>query len=172
MAARTSCFAFKGKNEDLREIGEQLGVRDGARGQRAQGGEPAPHHRAADRGGRRLPPLVRALRPRAGGRVRDPGRDRARDRGPAAAHVRRANATAVRATTAEVEAYELVVSRARARDPAWPADPRGRHVLRAGDRARLRIRRPPTPVSETRFESRRSTDSARPPNAFRSHARR
>ena len=27
MAARTSCFAFKGKDEDLRVVGEKLGVR-------------------------------------------------------------------------------------------------------------------------------------------------
>ena len=53
---------------------------DGARGQRAQGRQPAPHHRAAHQRRRRLSPLVRALRPRAGGRVRDAGRDRGEHR--------------------------------------------------------------------------------------------
>ena len=41
VASRTSSFAFKGKNEDIREVGEQLNVGDGARGQRAQGRQPS-----------------------------------------------------------------------------------------------------------------------------------
>ena len=47
-----------------------------ARGQRAEGRDQAPDHRPADQRGGRLPSLVGALRPRNGGRVRDPGRDR------------------------------------------------------------------------------------------------
>ena len=52
----------------------------GARGQRAAGGAAASDHGAAHRRRQRVPPLVGAVRPGDGGRLRRPGRDRARDR--------------------------------------------------------------------------------------------
>ena len=49
VTARTSSFVFKGKHEDVREIGRDAGRRGRARGQRPQSGEPRAHHRAARR---------------------------------------------------------------------------------------------------------------------------
>src|SRR5437867_748758 len=60
--------------------GREARRQHGARGERAEGGEPDPHHRPAGERGRRLPPLVRPVRPRAGGCVRRPGRDRRQHR--------------------------------------------------------------------------------------------
>ena len=55
VASRTSSFAFKGKEVDVREIGEKLGVTIGARGERAKGRQQDPDHRAADQRRERLP---------------------------------------------------------------------------------------------------------------------
>ena len=50
-----------------------------ARRERAAGRQPSQGDGAADQGGRRLSSLVRTLRPRVDGHLRDPGRDYARD---------------------------------------------------------------------------------------------
>ena len=47
--ARTSAFAFRGKEQDIRKIAETLGVRHDPRRQRAPRRKPHPRHRAADR---------------------------------------------------------------------------------------------------------------------------
>jgi hypothetical protein len=63
VAARTSSFAFKGKNEDIETIANALRVRRG-RGKRPRSRQSRAHHRAADQRERRLSPLVGDLRPR------------------------------------------------------------------------------------------------------------
>jgi hypothetical protein len=47
VTARTSSFAFRGKEQDIRGIAE-AGCEDDSRGQRAAGGEPRPGDRAVD----------------------------------------------------------------------------------------------------------------------------
>ena len=56
------------------------------RRQHPPGRQPPPHQRAARGRGVGRAAVVRALRPRDGGRLRGPGRDRAEDRGGAAGH--------------------------------------------------------------------------------------
>ena len=46
--ARTSSFAFKGKNEDIRRIGQQLNVTNDFGRQCAQSWQPAAHNGATD----------------------------------------------------------------------------------------------------------------------------
>ena len=77
--ARTSAFAFKGKNEDIRRIAETLGVTNVLEGQRAPRRHPHPRDGAVDPRRRRHASLVAALRPRAGGHLRGAGRDRGGD---------------------------------------------------------------------------------------------
>ena len=55
---RTSSFQFKGRNEDLRVIGAEAQRRAHPGGERAEVGREGAHHRAADQGRGRLPPLV------------------------------------------------------------------------------------------------------------------
>ena len=50
VAARTSSFQFKGKNEDMREHRPEAQRGDDPRGERAQGGEPRPDHGPAREG--------------------------------------------------------------------------------------------------------------------------
>ena len=80
MIARTSAFAFKGRNEDVRRHRRGAGGDESAGRQREARGGPHPRDRPADLGGRRHASVVGALRPLDGGRVRHPGRDRAVDR--------------------------------------------------------------------------------------------
>ncbi len=47
VTARTSSFSFKGKNEDVRVIGEKLGVANLLEGSVRKDGTHAAHHRAA-----------------------------------------------------------------------------------------------------------------------------
>ena len=77
VVARNSSFVYKGKAVHLKQIGEELGVGYVVEGSRAQGWQPCPHHRPADRCRHRQPPLGRTLRPRPGGCVRRAGRDHA-----------------------------------------------------------------------------------------------
>ena len=78
--ARTSAFAFKGKQEDVRRIAEVLGVANVLEGSVRKAGNrirvTAQLIAAADG----EPSLVGALRSGARGRVCDSGRDRAGDR--------------------------------------------------------------------------------------------
>ena len=64
--ARNSSFIYKGKAVDIRQVGRELGVRYVLGGRRAQGGQSAAHHRAADRGRDRRASLGRPIRRRAG----------------------------------------------------------------------------------------------------------
>ena len=48
VTARTSSFAFRGKEQDIRSIAEALGVADDARRERPPGGKPNPRDCAAD----------------------------------------------------------------------------------------------------------------------------
>jgi serine/threonine-protein kinase len=73
VAARTSAFAFKGEEPGHPEGGRAVECWHRVGGECAQGGKPAARDSAARQRGRRLSPLVGALRPRARGRVRDPG---------------------------------------------------------------------------------------------------
>ena len=59
--ARTSAFAFRGKEQDIRKIAEDSGRGDNSRRQRAAGREPRPHYRAVDHRGRWQPFVVPAL---------------------------------------------------------------------------------------------------------------
>ncbi|PYT22269.1 MAG: hypothetical protein DMG57_35865 [Acidobacteria bacterium] len=61
--ARTSVFAFKGKNEDVRRIADVLGVDHILLRQRAKGGPSHPGHRATHRRRRWDASVVGTLRP-------------------------------------------------------------------------------------------------------------
>jgi class 3 adenylate cyclase len=58
VAARTSSFAFKGRNEDVRSIGTQLNVVAVLEGSVGEGRQQGAHQRAAGRHGQRLPSVV------------------------------------------------------------------------------------------------------------------
>ena len=73
VAARASAFSFKGKHAEPREIGEQLRVATILEGSIRRAGSRHPNHGAAHGGDRRISALVRALRPRAGRRLRRAG---------------------------------------------------------------------------------------------------
>ena len=109
VASRTSVFALKGVREDVRDArGPAQRERD-ARGLGAAGRPAAPDHRPAHQRARRADALVGALRPRAGRRVRHPGRDRADHRRHAARpRCSRTSATRRRcATPPTCKAYQL-----------------------------------------------------------------
>jgi tetratricopeptide (TPR) repeat protein len=123
VASRTSAFQFKGRSNDVREIGA-CSVWFGARRQRSQIRRSAADRGAARRHGRRLSPLVRDVRPAARGRVRDPDRDCAADHAHAAHEPRRREAAQVeRGGTTSSDAYEYYL--------------RGRALLRKHGAARL-----------------------------------
>ena len=63
VVARTSAFAFKGKNQDVRKIADDTRRHACARRQPAALRRSAAHHHAAHRGGRRDAHLVAILRP-------------------------------------------------------------------------------------------------------------
>ena len=84
VASRTSTFALKGRKEDVRSLGALLGVGTVLEGTVRRAGNRHPAHRPAERRGRRTAALVRALRPRRRGHLRDPGRDHRHDRADAA----------------------------------------------------------------------------------------
>ena len=75
VASRTSAFAFKGKNEDIGEIGRKLKVATVLEGSVTEGREQAPGDGPAGQRLGRLSPLVRTVRPRDGRRLRDSGRN-------------------------------------------------------------------------------------------------
>ncbi len=79
----------QGKERGHQRDRAQAQGRDGARGKRAESGRPPPGDGAAGERGRRISPLVGALRPSARRRVRDPGRDRGEHRQGAAARAER-----------------------------------------------------------------------------------
>ena len=80
VASRTSAFAYKGRNVDIREVGQRARRRNRARRQRAPGRRPGADHGAADRHRDRFSPLVGNLRPPARGHLPGAGRDRRGDR--------------------------------------------------------------------------------------------
>ena len=83
VTARTSSFAFKGKEIGVPEIARTLHVAQRAGRLGAQGGQLGTDHGAVDQGRHRRAPVVADLRPQARRHLRDPGRDRGR-RGEAA----------------------------------------------------------------------------------------
>jgi serine/threonine protein kinase len=58
VAGRSSAFQFKGKNEDVRTVGQKLNVANVLEGQRAAGRQSSSHHRGADEIGGWLSTLV------------------------------------------------------------------------------------------------------------------
>ena len=80
VVARNTAFMFKGQTLDVKDVARSQGVSSRARRQRPQGRHAGPHHRPADRRGRRRPCLGRPVRSRARRHFRDPGRDFEGDR--------------------------------------------------------------------------------------------
>ena len=89
VASRTVSFALKGKNEDLADVGSEAPRLHSSRRQRAENGKSRSHHGAARERRRRIPAVVRPLRPRDGGHLRDSGRHLAVDRESAARDTQR-----------------------------------------------------------------------------------
>jgi adenylate cyclase len=61
--ARNSCFTYKGRAADMKQVGRELGVRYALEGGLLQSRQSHPRHRAAGRGRHRQARLGRALRP-------------------------------------------------------------------------------------------------------------
>ena len=78
--ARNSSFTYKGKSVDIRTVGRELGVAQGARRLDPPRRQPHQDHRAADRRGDRRAYLGGALRPRSHRYLRGPGRSHPPDR--------------------------------------------------------------------------------------------
>ncbi len=76
VTARTSSFAYKGKDIDPREIGETLGVANILEGSVQRDGDQVANHHTAYRRKDRLPPLVKAIRQTTQRHLRGPGRNR------------------------------------------------------------------------------------------------
>ena len=74
--ARNSCFTYKGRAVDVKQVGRELGVRYVVEGGGAQSRQSAPRHCAARRGGEWQTRLGRTLRPRSRRHLRAAGRDR------------------------------------------------------------------------------------------------
>ena len=105
-SSRTSAFAFKGKQQDVRAIGAQLRVRGALEGSVRRAGRRLRVTTQLDRLPPGLPALVGAVRPGAGRPLRDAGRDLARHRRHAAANSVRRRHRLVRPPTDDLEAYE------------------------------------------------------------------
>ena len=78
--SRNSAFVHKGKPVKVQEVARELGVEYVVEGSVRKAGRPGAGHRPADRRRDRPPRLGRALRPRARGHLRHPGRGDRRDR--------------------------------------------------------------------------------------------
>ena len=104
--------------------------------------QPAAHHRPARGRGVGLAALVRALRPRDGGRLRGAGRDRAQDRRGAARHALAAGAGGDRdEADGEPAGLRPLPARPQLRAPPHPAGPRVRAAdVRERGLARPRVR--------------------------------
>ena len=131
----------RASNEDLRVIGEQLGVAHRARRLDPQAGRQRAHHRAADQGRRRLPPVVEDLRPQAHRYLRHPGRDQQGDHRSAvrADHERRRRAARRQYRPGglrHLPARAPVAGQASRR-----IHPAGRHPVRSGRDHRPEVRR-------------------------------
>ena len=73
VTARTSSFAFRGKEQDITRIAEALRVTEGTGRQRAPRRQPDSRHRAAHQRFGRVSSLVATLRSRDDGGIRDAG---------------------------------------------------------------------------------------------------
>ena len=106
--SRPTVLAYRDKPVTPVQIGQQLKAVLRAHRHPAAGGAAAADHGAARGHADRLPALVRALRPRDGGRVRGAGRDRAQDRRGAAHQLspQEQEALAVKPTD-NLQAYDL-----------------------------------------------------------------
>ncbi len=80
VAARTSAFAYKGRNVDVREVGKELGVETVLEGSVRQSGDQVRITAQLIDAGVGLSPLVGNLRPQDGGHLHGAGRDRDGDR--------------------------------------------------------------------------------------------
>ena len=74
VASRTSSFAYKGRREDIRDIGRKLGVQSVLR-KCAQNGQPLAHNNPVDQRCRWSPPVDRTIRSGIGRCFRNPGRN-------------------------------------------------------------------------------------------------
>ena len=143
VTARTSSFAFRGKEQDIRRIAEALGVADDSRRQRPPRGKPDPRDGAAHQRRGRLSPVVRTLRPRAHRRLRHPGRHRPGHRRCVAIEAR----LEARQTHAQLSGLRSVAQSAASLESLLAGGARPRQgILRAGHRARSGICRSPRAV--------------------------
>ena len=165
VSSRTSSFVLQGQGDRHPDGRRQSWGRYGAGGQRASGRQSRAHHRAVDRRRIRLALVVGDLRPRAGGRVRDPGRHRHAASSMRSKVTLSPQAAARAAVRRHVQCTGLRLLPARSQvflrdDPARiPAC--HRHVP-AGDRAGLRTTPPPGPAWPTPIPSCTATPSIRP----------
>ena len=149
VASRTSSFAFKGKDTDVRQIGREPRRAHRPRGQRAPGRPAAADHGAAHRRRRTATTSGRSATT-ARCRTSSPCRTRSRCAIAAALKVRllpAQEASLVAPATTDVEAYNRYLkgryffNQRRRRE--------GDRGVRGGDRARPELRARPTPASPT-----------------------
>ena len=140
VASRTSVFALKNVREDVRSAGRPAQRVGRARGNGAEGGQPAPDHGPAHQRRRRADALVGALRPRDGGCIRHPGRDRRDHRAhPALDPAGRAGRSHAGALHRERASLQPVSQGPLLVEPAHP----GRHRRRESATSSRRSRRIP-----------------------------
>ena len=171
VAARMSAFSFKGKNADLRTVGEQLNVATVLQG-------------SVRKAGNRLRISAQLMAVADGYQLWSERYDRELvDVFAMQDEIARAIADRLELTLPERTPRRCARRPRRSKRTSWRLAAARSRRSAAGRFSRpsrassarsrsLPIRRPPTPVLETRYESRRSTASAQPPTAFRSRARR
>ena len=143
--SRTSAFAFQGKALEITEIGRRLHVATALEGSVRKAGRPGARHRAARRHRRRPPALVQALRSRAGGRLRDSGRDRRDHRGRASERAG-GQCRGAAASTLDAEAHDAYLRGMYAMQQLDRGGDAARHRrLPRGDRSGIPTSLPPTP---------------------------
>ena len=125
VAARTSCFALKGKNEDLRVIGERLGVRHVLEGSVRKAGTRLRITAQLTDARDGYHGLVGALRSRDDGRLRAPGRAwRRRSRGSCSSRCSRRRRRRAAGRPAQRRGVRAHAQGTRAARPARPRDRR------------------------------------------------
>ena len=166
VASRTSSFAFKGKDTDVRQIGRELGVRHRPRGQRPPGG-PAPAHHGAARSTSRTATTSGPSGTTARCRTSSRSRTRSRGRSPAALKVRllpAQEALARRARHAGRRGVQPLPEGPVLLQPARVEE--GHRGVRGGDRPRSATSPPRTRASPTPTASAGSTAGSRRREAF------
>ena len=153
VASRTSSFQFRHQAADIREIGARLNVDTVLEGSVRRVGDRVRDLGPAGQRRRRLPALVRAVRPRHAGHLRDRGRDRRPDRPRAQGHARRAARTPG-AARADAPRLRALPAGPAVLPPAPAQGVRDRAAaLLAGDRDQPRATPAPTPASRTATRS-------------------